>query len=387
MSKATNKAEIANKNLNRAGVIGLQIAIQLLNAGYKVTVLAKHLPGDLAVEYTSPWAGAHWRSHASHDDKEQQKWDRETYDYWLSLLARELNEPEGTVAKSGLGIYDSVFYSSNDEAPWFHKDVLRYKELPVEKVPEGMKHGHRYSSIMINTPMYLKFLMNDALSQGATVIGAAVPTSTSTQYSLKAAGDIVNAHFRQMSAFGEYKSIPITAFVNATGIGARTFANDNAIFPISGQTVTVRGSASKITTVDADPTSSSVSSISYALPRPHSDVTILGGTKGVNNWSGEPDPQVTKRILEDAKKWAPELLNEKGEFDVVSAQVGLRPGRKGGARVEIETFADGMVCCHAYGNAGAGYQNSVGVASKVVRLFKEHFEQRSEKAESGESKL
>lgn len=352
-----------------------------------MTILAKHLPGDLAVEYTSPWAGAHWRSHASHDDKEQQKWDRETYDYWLSLLARELNEPEGTVAKSGLGIYDSVFYSSNDEGPWFHKDVLRYREMSKEKLPEGMKHGHQYSSIMINTPMYLNFLLNDALSQGATVIRAAVPTSTSTLYSLKSAEGLVNDHFKQMSAFSDYKPTPITAFVNATGIGARTFANDSKIFPLSGQTVTVRGSASKITTVDADPTSSSDSSISYVLPRPHADVTILGGTKGFNDWCGEPDARVTKRILEDAKKWAPELLNERGEFDVVSAQVGLRPGRRDGARVEIETFGDGTMCCHAYGNAGAGFQNSVGVASKVVRLFGEQFKQDAVKAEGQKSKL
>jgi hypothetical protein len=39
----------------RAGVIGLQSAIALLEAGYKVTVIGKHLPGDLSTDYTSPW--------------------------------------------------------------------------------------------------------------------------------------------------------------------------------------------------------------------------------------------------------------------------------------------------------------------------------------------
>lgn len=38
-----------------AGVIGLQTAISLLEAGYKVTIVAKHFPGDLSIEYTSPW--------------------------------------------------------------------------------------------------------------------------------------------------------------------------------------------------------------------------------------------------------------------------------------------------------------------------------------------
>jgi hypothetical protein len=48
-------------------------------------------------------AGAQWRSHASADDKEQQRWDIETYNHWLSILASELNEP-GTTVKSGLGV-------------------------------------------------------------------------------------------------------------------------------------------------------------------------------------------------------------------------------------------------------------------------------------------
>ena len=39
----------------RGGVIGLQIACTLLKSGYKVTVVAKHLPGDTSIEYTSPW--------------------------------------------------------------------------------------------------------------------------------------------------------------------------------------------------------------------------------------------------------------------------------------------------------------------------------------------
>lgn len=39
----------------RAGVVGLQSSISLRRAGYRVILLAKHLPGDRAIEYTSPW--------------------------------------------------------------------------------------------------------------------------------------------------------------------------------------------------------------------------------------------------------------------------------------------------------------------------------------------
>jgi glycine/D-amino acid oxidase-like deaminating enzyme len=38
-----------------AGVIGLAIAGNLAEAGYVVTVIAAHVPGDESIEYTSPW--------------------------------------------------------------------------------------------------------------------------------------------------------------------------------------------------------------------------------------------------------------------------------------------------------------------------------------------
>jgi D-amino-acid oxidase len=68
------------------------------------------------------------------------------------------------------------------------------------------------------------------------------------------------------------------------------------------------------------------------------------------------------------------LLNDDGKFEVLSVQVGLRPARKGGVRVEIERL-DGFLICHAYGHAGAGYQNSVGSANKVVRLLENCFKE------------
>lgn len=42
-----------------AGVSGLTCALLLAKQkGNAVTVVAKHMPGDYDIEYTSPWAGA-----------------------------------------------------------------------------------------------------------------------------------------------------------------------------------------------------------------------------------------------------------------------------------------------------------------------------------------
>lgn len=42
---------------DRAGVIGLDVALILAENGYghRTTVVAQHLPGDTSIDYTSPW--------------------------------------------------------------------------------------------------------------------------------------------------------------------------------------------------------------------------------------------------------------------------------------------------------------------------------------------
>lgn len=69
--------------------------------------------------------------------------------------------------------------------------------------------------------------------------------------------------------------------------------------------------------------------------------------------NGDVDKGTTKAILEKARVLAPELLDADGGFDVVSEQVGLRPSREGGPRVEFEEV-DGKKVVHSYGHSGAG---------------------------------
>ncbi len=66
------------------------------------------------------------------------------------------------------------------------------------------------------------------------------------------------------------------------------------------------------------------------------------------------DEDVTEAILEGCKVLAPELLGENGEFEALSAQYGLRPGREGGPRVAKETVERRFKVVHSYGHAGAG---------------------------------
>ena len=54
---------------------------------------------------------------------------------------------------------------------------------------------------------------------------------------------------------------------------------------------------------------------------------------------------------------------------MVTHNVGLRPYRKGGTRVEKEVLLDaGAVVVHNYGHGGEGYQTSYGCAGDVVSI-------------------
>jgi D-amino-acid oxidase len=70
-----------------AGVIGLTAALAVAHTypSSTITVVAKHLPGDRSIEYTSPWAGANWSSMA-HDNGPLEKYDEITFEKFGNLI-------------------------------------------------------------------------------------------------------------------------------------------------------------------------------------------------------------------------------------------------------------------------------------------------------------
>jgi D-amino-acid oxidase len=219
--------------------------------------------------------------------------------------------------------------------------------LDAEKYPEGARTGFKYSSFTVNVPRYLVYLLQKAKNLGAHVIQEDLPTTSGLHGALIKAMDVV----QERSSIKE----SISVFVNATGLGSFKLVPDPTMFPIRGHTVTVSGEAKRITTINFKPNPEKPSEpvVAYILPRLRSNTTVIGGTKQSGNWNAEPDQATTDEILERAKPFVPELLNNKGDFTVVSVQVGLRPGRKQGVRVELEKVGEFAVC-HAYGHAGAG---------------------------------
>jgi len=247
---------------------------------------------------------------------------------------------------------------------WWSPYVQDFKQLstlkdPIasmnKRTPKGaplIQTAIAYKAMCINVPRYLLYLQDKAKAMGVKVVKARLPVERGLQHSLTGIKDVV-------------KDSKVDCYVNATGLGAAKLCKDEAMYPIRGQTVLVKGEAA------ATQTRIGTGYSAYCIPRPGSGMSILGGTKQVGNWSEAVDPDTTRLILQRCSYIVPELqTGADGGFEVVSVQCGLRPGRKGGPRMEKETVG-GSKIVHAYGHAGAGYQNSIGSARLVVQLVGE----------------
>jgi glycine/D-amino acid oxidase-like deaminating enzyme len=63
-----NNCTLGKATVIGAGVVGLTTALLLQQRGYDVTIVAEHFPGDKSIEYTSPVAGARWKTLAPNSD-------------------------------------------------------------------------------------------------------------------------------------------------------------------------------------------------------------------------------------------------------------------------------------------------------------------------------
>ena len=364
-----------------AGVTGLTTALLLSrNTDFKVIVAAKHMPGDYDIEYASPWAGANWEPYASirsrerfpahalgslsHDGTAQARWEADSWPE-LSRLAR--NVPE-----AGLHFQDKYLLVRDKDsetlgkvwqgpqhavANWISQVAPNYRHLTSpHDLRDGMfDQGRAFTTVCINVPMYLSWLVGQLRAAGVELRRA------------------VLHHIVDAESLAPQSDSPLVV-VNCTGLGALQLGGveDATMYPARGQIVVVRNSLQgkmySTSGTDGPPDDAC-----YAMERAAGGGTVLGGCYQKGSWDSKPDMELSKRIMERAVKLAPQLTDGKGvqALDVIRHVVGLRPVREGGTRVEREVIEkDGrkVGVVHSYGHGGFGYQSSYGCAAEVVGL-------------------
>ncbi|EEB07410.1 D-amino acid oxidase [Schizosaccharomyces japonicus yFS275] len=327
-----------------AGVIGLSTAwiLSELGLGTRIIIVAKHTPGDLSIEYTSPWAGANF-SCISSSNPSALRWDEITYNR-LVYLANTQKQSSVTLAPTREYWEHAQTETKIQSLGKYMKD---FKLIPLEELPEGCKFGYTGTTILLNAPHYIQYIYDIVIKAGVHV---------------------VKRELKHISEALEVTPSKPSVVFNCTGIGAYRLpgVEDHNVYPTRGQVVCVDAPHIKETrSLDTD------TSITYIIPRPMDGGVILGGYLQRGNWDAEAKPEETQSILERAYALMPELTHGEGvkAFKIRSVGVGLRPSRKGGARVELDVVPGSSVpLVHNYGASGTGYQAGYGMSLDAVML-------------------
>ncbi|KAL1409460.1 hypothetical protein Q8F55_003443 [Vanrija albida] len=358
-----------------AGILGVATADALTSAGLRVAIVARDLPQDAhSAQFASPWAGANWSSFAA--NPAEQARDALTFRRFSDL---SISHPEIVRRYPFKYIWNTdVGYAS----PWYKDVVEDFGPLDPAAVPNPYTQGVSFTSFCLNPARLNAHLVARLQARGVPFIRARV---ASIDEAFAAVG-------------------PVDFVVNATGLGARTLlgVEDGKVHPVRGQTVLARAPGVN-TCFGVRDSALAPGESTYIIPRPGSDgCVILGGTMLANNYSLLPERETAERILQKAYAICPELAGPNGkswrDIEIVSHNVGLRPAREGGLRLEIEErsirpaaqelvpeagragAARDVAVLHCYGIGPAGYQASFGIAEEAKQLVVGYLSKKAAKA-------
>jgi D-amino-acid oxidase len=250
-------------------------------------------------------------------------------------------------------------------------------KFTVHSGQEGGPGVLRFKSFCLDAPAYLNYLFDKLVNAD----------------SLSSSDGRVKVHRSDVSSLLSVQELHPKAkvIINAAGLGAHKLVpnGDASCQLIRGQTLIVQlpigvepkiftGVNSFSSTVAKQAGQDVAHQLSYIIPRARSGMVILGGTYEPGRLVMEEDVNQSARILKDSAKLWPDLIpplqatvendSQKEGWErikVLKVNVGFRPGRSAGPRVELVQVPGAIALLHVYGLGGAGYQRGVGVASAV----------------------
>jgi glycine/D-amino acid oxidase-like deaminating enzyme len=240
-----------------AGVMGLTTARLVQEAGFPVTLYAAALPP----ETTSNIAGGQWHPYAHFRGREvTPEWRRQfvaAADYSWRRFQIMVGDDYGI---RWLPTYREASAPEDPLLPTFPpvNRMLRANEHPF-----AIESLARYDTLYVETGRFLRQLLRDIQIAGGRVV------------------------VRSFSTPAEIDALPERLAFNCTGLGARQLFGDEQLRPARGQLV--------ILLPQPEVSYAFNGSAGYMFPR--ADGILLGGTFELDDWSTEPDPATTQKIL------------------------------------------------------------------------------------------
>ncbi|VEU23042.1 DEKNAAC104054 [Brettanomyces naardenensis] len=340
-----------------AGVVGLTTALELLNqpnTHHRVTVVGSQIPTDFQfiTNYTSPFAGANWDSFATHEEVEQQKIDAVGYKRFKKLAQ---DRPEsGVIERVNYHFITKDKFIANGseiDIPWFGRSD-EYNLERIESFDHALfSYAYKFDGFVISTTYYLSFLWNECIKSGRFDL------QRKTVQSLEEA------------FYVHQDGVRADLVINCSGLRARELVPDPAVHGVRGVTILVENNVNlkDVIVVETNEKEFPDEEL-YIMPRKEGGLVIGGCFQIGNEKETTVSDQQLMRILSRALEYLPDL--NWTDFNIVRKQVGFRPYRKGGLRIERDPKVKGVI--HCYGHGGAGYQGSWGSAVKVVKLVDEY---------------
>jgi glycine/D-amino acid oxidase-like deaminating enzyme len=251
-----------------SGVIGLTSARLLQDAGWNVTIYTR----DMARHTTSNVAGGEWGPASAHDPEVS----TDAFKSKLEFALRIAHHAHTNLGGSDYGIYWRELYRLSDSAE--REGENNYGHLyPYEGTlgpgehPFSTKYAHHALTMMIEPATFLRRLTEDVHQAG---------------------GKFVIRNFQDKE---ELLTLPEPVIFNCTGLGARQLFGDEELTPAKGQLVYLPPDP------DVDYlTLGGGEGLCYMFSR--TDVVLLGGTFKPGDWSTNPEPAETARIVREHQR-------------------------------------------------------------------------------------
>jgi len=316
-----------------AGIIGTTSAFRILRRfpGIQLSLVADRFSPHTTSDIAAGW----WEPHLDPDTDPAliSRWAGQTYQLCTQLWSSASNQA------LSLAVAVGVDNDPNLLNPFWKSQVMSYavNDNPGEMTGLGFRASadmvsHSFLSFALQPDLVLPVLYSFLRRSGVNFIERKVEDLTA----LFSDADVV---------------------INCTGLGYRELGGDEDLYPISGQVIRAQVPNLACCLFDNRPET-------WAYIIPNRGCSVLGSVDTVDSWDTEVKKENSTKILENCSRICPDIKESK----IVSEKVGLRPCRRGGVRLQVETPQGHptKMIIHNYGHGGSGVTLSWGCAGDVV---------------------